>query len=131
MEVRKVSELERTERDVRGVGFRSIRIALDRDGLGFSVHKTLIPKGGPHHWHYKHHMEACYCIAGTGVLTCVETGERHKITSDTCYLLNQHDDHTFQALTDVILISVFNPPITGQEVHQSDGSYERVKELFS
>ena len=126
MEVRKIDDLKGTDRDVKGVGFQSVRVALERDGLGFSMHKTIVKKGGPYRWHYKHHFEACYCIAGTGIITCIETGERHKITSDTCYLLDRHDDHTFEALTEVTLISVFNPPVTGRETHQSDGSYPLV-----
>ena len=132
MKIQSITELTGTDRDVRGVGFNSVRIALERDGLGFSMHKTIIRKGGPYHWHYKHHLEACYCIAGTGYITSRETGERHKITADMVYMLDRHDDHEFEALTEVILISVFNPPITGREVHQTDGSYPLVTmELFT
>jgi L-ectoine synthase len=45
------------------------------------------------------------------------------IVPDTCYILDQHDDHLFEALEDTVLISVFNPPIIGGEVHREDGSY--------
>lgn len=130
MKVVHMSEIEKTHRDVAGKGFRSLRVLLERDGMGFSLHKTLIRKGGPYHWHYKHHLEACYCIAGQGFITSRQTGERHKITPDTVYVLDQHDDHEFEALTNVILISIFNPPVVGTEVHKSDGSYELVKGLF-
>jgi L-ectoine synthase len=104
-------------------GFTSLRALLASDGMGFSLHKTIIPKGPPQHWHYKHHLEACYCIAGKGVLTNLDTGERFMISPDTVYVLDHHDDHTFEALTDTVLISVFNPPVTGNEVHNEDGSY--------
>jgi len=105
----------------------SIRPVLAKDGLGFSVHKTIIPKGGPYHWHYTHHLEACYCIQGKGVLKDLKTKVEYNITPDTIYLLDNHDDHTFEALEDVVLISIFNPPVTGKEIHREDGSYDIVK----
>ena len=115
------------ERCVSGVGFDSIRVLLERDGMGFSLHKTIIPKGGPYNWHYKHHLEACYCISGIGELIDLETGNRYIIEPDSTYILDKHDNHTFEALEDVVLISVFNPPVTGNEVHQEDGSYSITK----
>lgn len=125
MTVRSIKEIEGTDRDVHcpNGGFRSLRLLLAKDGMGFSVHKTIIPPGEPQHWHYTQHMEACYCIEGRGILTNLTTGEVHDITPDTIYVLDNHDDHTFQAIVPVVLISIFNPPVTGQEVHQADGSY--------
>lgn len=105
-------------------GFVSYRYLLAKDGMGFSLHKTVIPKGEQRHWHYTNHLEACFCVSGKGLLTDLETGLVHKIEPDTCYALDNHDDHLFQALEDTVLISVFNPPVTGTEVHREDGSYE-------
>lgn len=125
-----IKDLEGTERDVKCPkgGFRSIRGLLERDGMGFSMHKTLVPSGmGPQHWHYKHHLEACYCIQGRGILTNLTTGNRYEVLPDVIYVLDEHDDHTFEALEDTVLISVFNPPVTGTEVHREDGSYETTK----
>lgn len=122
MIVSSINDITGTNRDVHGQGFQSLRLLLASDGLGFSVHKTVIPKGGPYTWHYKRHLEACYCIAGRGILS-TET-EQWQIEPDTLYALNEHDRHTFEALTDVVLISIFNPPVTGREIHQEDGSYE-------
>jgi L-ectoine synthase len=125
MKVRSIKNIRQSEPDrcVTGVGFESVRVLLARDGMGFSLHKTIIPKGGPYNWHYKHHFEACYCVSGIGELINLETGERFLIEPETTYVLDNHDNHTFEALEDVVLISVFNPPVTGNEVHQSDGSY--------
>mgnify|MGYP001947326148 FL=1 len=39
------------------------------------------------------------------------------------YALNEHDEHYLRAKTDLRLICVFNPPLTGQEVHDEDGVY--------
>jgi L-ectoine synthase len=123
MKVIRTKSLIGTKRDIQGKGFSSLRILLERDRMGFSLHKTIIPKGDKEHWHYKHHLEACYCISGMGVLTNLETNEEFNITPDTTYVLDNHDDHTFQALDDVVLLSIFNPPVVGNEIHMDDGSY--------
>lgn len=112
------------ERCVIGKGFESIRFILESDGMGFSFHKTIIPKGEPQHWHYKNHLEACFCIKGEGELTDLKTGNRFIISVGKIYILNEHDNHTFEAFEDVELISVFNPPCKGNEIHKEDGSYE-------
>lgn len=121
-----MEDLIGTEREVRcpNGGFTSYRALLERDGMGFSLHKTVIPKGPPQHWHYKNHLEACYCVSGGGTLTSLDTGERWLIRAGKLYVLDQHDNHTFQAHSETVLISVFNPPVKGGEVHREDGSYE-------
>ena len=125
MKVIDINELVGTDREVkcpRG-GFTSLRYLLAKDGMGFSLHKTIIPPGPKQHWHYTHHLEACYCVKGWGVITNLKTGRQHMIREDMTYVLDDHDDHTFQAIEETILISVFNPPVTGAEVHRADGSY--------
>ena len=105
----------RNEREVhcpKG-GFISYRYILESQKMGFGLHKTEIPAGEWNHWHYKKHLEAKE--AATGKVTEVYPG--------CCYVLDQHDDHFFRAITQVTLISVFNPPCTGKEVHDESGSY--------
>lgn len=137
MKVVDIKSLEGTERDVYPTGCRSIRPVVAGDNMGFSIHKTIIPKGEPNHWHYKHHLESCYCISGRGILTDWETGNSYEIVPDTIYSLDNHDNHSFQALEDTVLISVFNPPISLSETHDNDGCYppsrrlkERAKEII-
>lgn len=105
-------------------GFTSNRILLESDGMGYTMTKTVIPVGERQFWHYKNHLESCYCVAGRGTLTNQDTGEEFEITPDTTYVLDNHDPHCFQALEEVVLICVFNPPLTGQEIHGEDGAYE-------
>lgn len=124
MKVINESSLIGTERDVKFKEGRSIRMILEKDGMGFSFHKTIIPKGQKGHWHYKYHKESCYCIEGSGILINLDTKEKHLITVGSIYILDSYDNHTFESLEDVVLISVFNPPITGSEIHQKDGSYK-------
>jgi L-ectoine synthase len=113
-----------TKLDVKFTGGHSLRMAIASDGLGFSVNKTIIPKGGPHNWHYKHHLEACYCIEGEGIIKDLNTNEAMYVEKDTLYILNNHENMTFEALTDVVLISVFNPPLKGNETHDEHGNYQ-------
>jgi len=131
MKVRTIKEIENTERDVNFKEGKSLRVVLAKDNMGFSIHKTIIPKGKKGHWHYKHHLESCYCIKGSGLLTNINTNEVFEINVDTVYSLDDNDNHTFEALEDVVLISVFNPPVTGNEIHQKDGSYtiDKAKEI--
>lgn len=125
MKIVKIAELKDTSREVKcpNGGFTSNRILLESDGMGYGMTKTVIPPNGKQHWHYTSHFESCYCISGYGILTDIKTGETHEILPDTTYVLNDHDDHYFEAIEEVTLICVFNPPLTGKEVHQEDGSY--------
>ena len=121
----KIRHLEKNGRvaECPNGGFKSYRYLLESDGMGFTVNKTVIPKGEPQRWHYKNHLEACFCVSGGGILKSLETGASFTIAPDTMYVLDKHDEHTFQALEDTVLISVFNPPLVGNEVHGEDGSY--------
>jgi L-ectoine synthase len=104
-------------------GGNSYRTVLKKDGLGFAMMETRIDKGGPYKWHYKNHLEACMCISGVGILKDLLTGEKSEIRKGITYLVDNNQPHEFTALTDVVLVSVFNPPLTGLETHDKDGSY--------
>jgi len=45
MKVINENDLIGTDRDVKFKEGRSIRMILEKDGMGFSFHKTIIPKG--------------------------------------------------------------------------------------
>lgn len=130
MKVIDLFDIAGTEREVHcpNDGFVSYRFLLAKDKMGFSMHKTFVPQGAAQHWRYKNHLEACYCVSGKGILTNRRTGQSFEIKPDMVYALDDHDDHKFQALVDTVLISVFNPPIVGPEVHQDDGSYPIIKD---
>ena len=102
----------------------SNRIVLKEDGMGFTMTKTVIsPSGGKFFQHYKNHLEACYCVSGRATLTNSLTGETFEIKPDDTYVLDKNDPHYFEAHEETILICTFNPPLTGDEIHQADGSY--------
>ena len=91
--------------------------------MGFSLHDTLIHAGTETRMHYKHHLEAVYCVEGEGTLEDLETGTTHTITPGTMYALIGHERHVLRATTEMRMICVFNPPVTGREVHGDDGAY--------
>lgn len=126
MKLVKLDKLIGTPRDVacpRG-GFKSRRYLIEADGMGFTLTRTSVPAGqGPQHWHYTRHLEACYCESGGGKLTDLATGKTHFIVPGTMYALDKHDDHTFEAIEDTVLICVFLPALQGDEVHGADNSY--------
>lgn len=125
MKIINSTKLLNTDRqvDCPNGGFTSFRMLLEEDGMGFTMTKTVIQPNGPQHWHYKEHLEACYCIEGTGAITNIESGEEFRIAPGILYVLDKYDDHTFEAITPVVLLCVFNPPLKGREVHDAEGSY--------
>lgn len=125
MIVRSIANIAGTARVVtcpRGM-FVSQRLLLADDRLGFSMHRTVIARGGPYVWHYRHHMEACYCVTGRATLTDTATGDTWAIAPGTLYAPDQHDSHQFHAYEPTELICVFRPALIGTETHAADGSY--------
>ena len=124
MIVTALTDILGTDRDVSGPGWNSRRLLLASDGLGFSMTDTLIKAGALLELEYKHHLEACYCIAGKGKIEHFNDGTIHQLEPFVLYALDKNDRHQVQAIGgDMRLVCVFNPPLTGQEVHGPDGSY--------
>jgi len=113
-------------KDVTPIKFNggySYRFVLEKNKIGFAMMETRIKKGGEYFWHYKKHQEACFCIEGSGFVKKLETNEVIKIEKGVCYMVDNHQAHEFTAVTDVVLISVFNPPLKGNETHDESGNY--------
>lgn len=123
MIVRQLQEIEGTRRDVHAPTFASRRFLLADDGMGFSFHDTLLRAGSETYIHYKHHLEAVYCVAGEGELEDLDNGVTYPIRPETFYALDGHERHNLRATTDLRMMCVFNPPLTGEEVHGEDGAY--------
>ncbi|MBN1931867.1 MAG: ectoine synthase [Desulfobacterales bacterium] len=105
----------------------SRRMLLKKDGMGFSFHDTTIFAGTTTLIWYKNHLEAVYCVGGEGELEVIETGKIFKIENGTMYALNGHEKHYLRAFSDMRMICVFNPPLTGNEVHDKNGVYPLLK----
>lgn len=128
MIVTHLSDLDGTERDVEFNTWRSRRFVLASDRVGFSFHDTVIYAGTETSMWYANHIEAVYCVGGEGTLVNDETGETFPITDGTMYLLNGHERHTVRAKSDLRMACVFNPPVTGREVHDEHGVYPLLTE---
>lgn len=123
MIIRKLSDIVGTDRDVDGGNWSSRRLCLAEDKMGFSMHDTVLRAGTETRMWYRNHLEAVYCIEGKGTLEEVDTGDVHVLEPGTIYLLNENDRHVVRAEEDLRMICGFNPPVTGQEVHDEHGGY--------
>jgi L-ectoine synthase len=123
MIVRTLQEILGTERDVTGPTFASRRLLLAKDGMGFSLHETVLYEGTTTEMHYQHHVEAVFCIAGRAELTDLASGEVHEIVPGTLYALDDHDRHVLRVLEEFHSVCVFNPALVGPEVHDATGAY--------
>ena len=125
MIVRRLRDCSGTEREVDTAQWTSRRLLLADDGMGFSMHDTIIKAGESIPMEYRNHLEAVYCVEGRGSILDKATGETHPLEAGTLYALDRHDAHVLTAGPDtpMRMVCVFNPPVTGREVHDETGAY--------
>jgi L-ectoine synthase len=123
MIVRNIDDIHGTAQEVTAPNWVSRRLLLARDGMGFSFHETTIFAGTETHIHYRNHLEAVFCVAGEGEIETVADGRRYAIRPGVMYALDRHDEHYLRARSELKLVCVFNPPLTGREVHDEEGVY--------
>lgn len=128
MIVRSLEDLVGTDRQVDAENWTSRRFLLSKDGLGYSLNDTILRAGTTTKMWYKNHQESVYCVGGTGELKDLETGEVHPISEGTLYVLDKHDRHELTATTDLHMVCVFTPALTGRETHDADGAYPLLTE---
>lgn len=128
MIVRTTQEITDTDRDISSDNgnWRSKRIVLGGDKVGFSFHETTIKAGSVNEFHYANHVEAVWLVSGEGTLTDRETGEVYPLGPGSMYLLNGNERHTVKADTQMVMLCVFNPPVVGNETHDENGVYPLV-----
>jgi L-ectoine synthase len=129
MIVRTTAEITGTDRDVASEdgNWTSKRIVLGGDGVGFSFHETTIAAGSVNNFHYANHIEAVWVVEGEGTLTDITNGETYELAPGTMYLLDGHEKHRVEPRTQMRMFCVFNPPVTGREVHDENGVYPLVE----
>jgi L-ectoine synthase len=122
MFTRNLLHVEKTDFHVDWGNGTSHRLLTQDDGMGFTVCHTIVRAGSESRLQYRRHLEACYCIAGSGEVEDM-TGVVHRIEPGTIYVLDDHDEHYLRAdpASDLILVSIFNPPLQGTERHSLDG----------
>ncbi len=131
MIVKDIKDIIGSERETKAPGGQwvSRRMVLASEKMGFSFHETIIYAGTKTHIHYQNHLEAVYCVSGNGKIEDLKSGKTHEIYDGIMYALNEHDEHyLYGGSEDMRLICVFNPPITGREVHDENGVYPLIKE---
>lgn len=128
MIVRNFEDINDTEQDIKTPNWRSKRLVLARDKVGFSLHETTLYAGTHNEFWYANHIEAVVIVEGEGTVTDLATGEVHELRPGSMYLLNDHDKHQVHPRTDMRTVCVFNPPVTGREVHDENGVYPLITE---
>jgi L-ectoine synthase len=123
MIVRTLEQIRGGDREVHATTWTSRRLLLADDAMGFSLHDTVLHAGTETRMCYRNHLEAVYCIAGTGSIEVLATGETFAIAPGTVYALDQHDEHILRADSELRMVCVFNPPLVGKEVHDETGAY--------
>ena len=123
MIVRSVQDITGTDRDVQTANWRSRRIVLAKENVGFSVHETTIYAGTVNDFWYVNHVEAVFVVEGEGELLDKETGEVYQLAPGSLYLLDGHEHNQLRLGTRIRTVCVFNPPLTGREVHNEHGVY--------
>lgn len=130
MKVVKLEDILNTDQHIKEDNWESRRLVLKKDGMGYSVHDTIIKAGTETHIWYQNHLESVYCIEGEGEVETVADGKVWPIKANEIYVLDKNDEHYLRAYegSDMRMVCVFNPPITGQETHNEDGVYELVED---
>ncbi|KGA97703.1 ectoine synthase [Alkalihalobacillus alcalophilus ATCC 27647 = CGMCC 1.3604] len=125
MKVVKLADVIGTEHDVKNEDktWNSRRLVMKKDGMGYSVNDTIIYAGTETHIWYQNHLESVYCIEGEGEVETISDGKVWPIKKDEIYVLDKHDEHLLRAKTNMRMVCVFNPPLTGNEVHDENGVY--------
>ncbi|MBD2869740.1 ectoine synthase [Paenibacillus arenilitoris] len=126
MIVKHLSDVVGTKDDIDTKTWNARRLLLKKDGMGFSLHDTRIKAGTETLIWYRNHVEAVYCIEGEGEIEVIG-GETYNIRPGILYALDGHEKHMLRAKSELRMVCVFNPPLTGDEVHDENGVYPLVE----
>ncbi|MBQ2262079.1 MAG: ectoine synthase [Loktanella sp.] len=122
MFVRNLEEVTNSEFFVDWGNGTSHRLLTEKDQMGFTICHTIVRAKSESLLEYRNHLEACYCIGGEGSVEDAD-GNVYPIRIGDIYVLNQNDRHILRGgqTEDLILVSVFNPPLIGTERHNLCG----------
>ena len=120
MLIKKLSDIQGTDRDVFWGNGQSRRLLLAGDGMPYAMTDTVVDPGTSSLLEYKNHIEACYCIEGDGEVEDMD-GNVYPIEVGTVYALEKNDPHYLRANTRMRLVCVFLPALEGTESHDLEG----------
>jgi L-ectoine synthase len=109
MIIRSVNEVTGTERDVHGEGWRSRRLLLADDGIGYSLHETTLDAGIELRFEYRNHRETVYCLEGEGSVEDVASGRRTVLRPGSMYSAGIGEPHVVRTDTQM-RVSASSPP---------------------
>ena len=123
MILRKLNDVKGTEHHKQTDSWDSTRMLLAKDGMGFGFNITTMYANTETKIHYLNHLECVYCISGEAEIVDLELGITHAIETGSMYALNNHDQHIARCKTDLVIACVFLPGLSGNEIHDTSGSY--------
>jgi L-ectoine synthase len=115
MLTRRLDQVDGTERDVRGQGWRSRRLVVAEDGTPYSFHITVLERGARLRFEYTRHRETVYCIEGRGIISDLAAGDTVTLKPGGLYSAGIGELHEIVALEEMTLACIFNPPLEGTE----------------
>jgi L-ectoine synthase len=116
------SDVVGTKGDKQGDKWHSLRLLHKDEGMGVTLTDTILDAGFDMVLWQKNHLEACYCLEGEGIVEELDNGKVHKLQPGILYAMNNHDRHRLRATTRMRIVCIFFPALTGDEVHDADGS---------
>ena len=119
-----LSKIGRIKSPMHDDSFRSARFLTAADGMGFSYNDNRARRGIDSVIWLKHHWEANYIVSGKGEVTDLKSGESWPLETGVLYVVGPNDRHRFRITEDEHHISIFCPPLTGDERFDKDGGYE-------
>ncbi|SDD83963.1 ectoine synthase [Ruegeria marina] len=122
MIVKTLEDVLGTKGETHGAKRHSMRLLHAEDGMGVTVTDSILEAGFEMILWQKNHLEACYCLEGSGTVEELNSGKVHQIRPGTLYAMNNHDRHRIRITERTRVVCTFFPALTGTEVHDEDGS---------
>ncbi len=122
MIVKTLEDVLGTKGEAHGNKWHSMRLLHAEDGMGVTLTDSILEAGFEMTLWQKNHFEACYCLEGRGTVEELDTGKQHDIRPGTLYAMNNHDRHRIRITERTRLVCTFVPALSGQEIHDKDGS---------
>jgi len=120
--VKSLGDVLGTKEEAHGDKWHSMRLLHAEDAMGVTLADGVLEAGFEMELWQKNHLEACYFIEGEGTVEELDSGTVHNIRPGTLYAMNNHDRHRIKITKRARVICTFSPALTGDEVHDEDGS---------
>lgn len=88
---------------------------LAAEGIGYSVHETTLAAGISLRFEYEHHRETVYCVSGEGCIEDLSSGRAAALSAGGLYSAGIGEPHRITTTTEMRLLCIFTPPLTGSE----------------